>query len=95
MQVVEISPVSRPAAIYQLLGYPGTGKYTVARALMRQLEHVRVEARLIDNQFIANTTFELVPVDGVAPLPPDVWERVRGVRNEILRRVEAPQPPIV
>ena len=43
-----------PPAIYQLLGYPGTGKYTVARALVDQLEAGGATVRLIDNHLVAN-----------------------------------------
>jgi hypothetical protein len=82
-----------PPALYQLLGYPGTGKYTVARALVARLEAAGATARLIDNHYVANPIFGLLPVDGVTPLPPEVWARVRGVRAEVLATIEALSPP--
>jgi adenylylsulfate kinase-like enzyme len=50
-------PIDHPAsvpAVYQLLGFPGTGKYTVAQAIVGQLADRGEPAALLDNHATAN-----------------------------------------
>jgi len=51
----------RPA-VYQFLGFPGTGKFTVATELVRQLNVAGHTAKLLDNHLTANLIFDLVPL---------------------------------
>jgi broad-specificity NMP kinase len=48
-------------AVYQLLGFPGTGKYTVAAAMVEQLAARGEPAALLDNHATANLVWSLVP----------------------------------
>lgn len=48
-------------AVYQLLGFPGTGKYTVAREIVDQLAARSEPAALLDNHATANLIWSLVP----------------------------------
>jgi hypothetical protein len=50
-------------AVYQLLGFPGTGKYTVARAIVEQLAARGEPAALLDNHATANLIWSLVPAE--------------------------------
>jgi hypothetical protein len=66
-------------AVYQLLGYPGTGKYTVAKAMMSQL-HARGEpAALLDNHAFLSLVWQLVPDD--RRFEPAVMARVNELRR--------------
>lgn len=82
-----------PPAVYQLLGYPGTGKYTVGRALVARLEELGATARLVDNHAISNLILGVVPTDGRTPPPPEVWERAGRVRVEVIAAIEQLSPP--
>jgi shikimate kinase len=58
-----------------LIGFAGTGKYTIGLELCE-----RTGARLIDNHLINNPIFRVVNADGVTRLPKGVWERVKQIR---------------
>ena len=80
-------------AVYFLTGFPGTGKLTIARTLADRLEAADETVRIIDNHWIANPIFGLVPHDGVSPLPRGVWDRVGEVASAVFRTVEELTPP--
>jgi hypothetical protein len=61
--------------ILHLIGFAGTGKLTIAQAIL-----ARAPFLLVDNHFINNVVFRLIDTDGKSPLPPRVWENVRKVR---------------
>jgi AAA domain len=61
--------------ILHLIGFAGTGKLTIAHAIL-----ARAPFLLVDNHFINNVVFRLIDTDGKSPLPPRVWENVRKVR---------------
>jgi hypothetical protein len=83
----------RPA-IYLLMGYPGTGKYNVAREVVRQLLEVGHETKLVDNHTIADLLFPLVPqADGSSPLPPQLIVRYQEAREIVLQTIEELSPP--
>jgi hypothetical protein len=50
-----------------LVGFAGTGKLTIGRALAGL-----IGAKVVDNQWINNTIFGLIDCDGVTPLPEGV-----------------------
>jgi len=66
-------------AVYQLLGFPGTGKYTVARAMVEQLAERGEPAALLDNHATANLIWSLVPVE--RRFDADVMARMAELRN--------------
>lgn len=49
-----------PGTIYLSMGFPGTGKLTIARMLAHRLRDQGQEVRVIDNHFINNPIFGLI-----------------------------------
>ena len=66
-------------AVYQLLGFPGTGKYTVAQAMVGQLAARGEPAALLDNHATANLIWSLVPRE--RRFDADVMARLAELRN--------------
>ena len=67
----------RPSLIY-LLGYPGVGKLTVARAIAQ-----KSGAIVVDNQLINLPIMTLFAWDGRAPLPPEIWSQISLIRHAV------------
>jgi hypothetical protein len=82
-----------PRDVFLLLGFPGTGKYTVAKALSAELKRRGVTNRLVDAHYVNNPIFGLVHKDGSTPLDVRVWHRVSEVREAILQTIEELSPP--
>ena len=74
---------SYDTAIVFLLGYPGVGKRTVGGALA-----TLIDAVLLDNARIHGILLEPFRWDGVAPLPPQIWDRVTPIRDALLGVIE-------
>ena len=74
--------------IVALIGFAGTGKYTIGRELCE-----RTGARLIHNHLINNPIFAVVNADGVTRLPPGVWDRVREIRATVYHAIRELSPP--
>jgi hypothetical protein len=70
------------ARVVQLLGYPGTGKYTVAKELVRLLEEDGRSARLLDNHASANLILSLVPTP-IRGIPDEVMARIDHIRDAV------------
>ena len=68
--------------IVVLIGFAGTGKYTIGRELCR-----RTGARLMDNHLINNPIFKVVNADGVTPLPKAIWSKVKDVRRIVYESI--------
>lgn len=64
--------------IIYLIGFSGTGKYTIGQEIAR-----RMGASLIDNQLINGPILAAVQADGMTPLPRDVWNAVAVVREAV------------
>src|ERR1700686_4013097 len=73
--------------IVALIGFAGTGKYTIGRELSE-----RTGARLIDNHLINNPIFTVVNADGVTPLPAKVWDSVKEIRATVYRAIRQLSP---
>lgn len=73
--------------IIVLIGFAGTGKYTIGRALAE-----RTGARLIDNHLINNPIFKVVNADGVTPLPSAVWDKVSKIRRLVYEAIREISP---
>ena len=71
-----------------LIGFAGTGKYTIGRELCE-----RTGAKLVDNHLINNPVFTVVNADGVTPLPAGVWDRVKEVRATVYKTIRDLAPP--
>jgi tRNA uridine 5-carbamoylmethylation protein Kti12 len=78
--------------VYLLVGLPGAGKYTIARALEALLTSRGCTVRVVDNHYMCNPIFRLVAEDGVTPLPAEVRERVREVRAAVTQTIESLSP---
>jgi hypothetical protein len=74
--------------IVVLIGFAGTGKYTIGRELCR-----RTGAKLIDNHLINNSLFTAVNADGVTPLPNAIWGKVRAMRQIVYETIRELSPP--
>jgi hypothetical protein len=81
----------RPA-LFLLIGFSGTGKLTVAKALRSLLMDRGRTVRLVDNHYVNNPIFGLVENDGVRQLPAGTWDMVGEVRDAIVRTVETLSP---
>jgi hypothetical protein len=71
-----------------LIGFAGTGKYTIGRELCE-----RTGAQLIDNHLINNPIFTVVNVDGVTALPARVWDLVKEIRATVYQAIRDLSPP--
>jgi deoxyadenosine/deoxycytidine kinase len=71
-----------------LIGFAGTGKYTIGRELCE-----RTGAKLIDNHLINNPIFKVVEADGITPLPPGVWDKVKTIRAIVYDAIRELSPP--
>ena len=74
--------------IIVLIGFAGTGKYTIGRELCE-----RTGAKLIDNHLINNPVFKVVDADGIKPLPPGVWDKVKRIRAIVYDSIRELSPP--
>lgn len=74
--------------IIVLIGFAGTGKYTIGRELC-----ARTGAKLIDNHLINNPVFSVLNIDGVTPLPVQVWDRVKEIRATVYHAIMELSPP--
>lgn len=70
------------------MGFAGTGKYTIGQGLSRL-----TGAKLVDNHLINNPIFTVVNADGVTPLPPPVWDKVKEMRRIIYTAIRELAPP--
>ena len=74
--------------IVYLIGYAGTGKYTIAREIA-----ALTDAVIVDNHLINNPVFSVVGVDGIKPLPAGIWQKIEGIRRIVLDTIaELAQP---
>jgi hypothetical protein len=66
-----------------ILGYPGVGKRTVGSHLADLLDGV-----LVDNQLINRPLLTLFRWDGKFPIPTEIWDRVKPIREAVLGTIE-------
>ncbi|MFI5282149.1 MAG: chloramphenicol phosphotransferase [Candidatus Dormibacterales bacterium] len=78
--------------LFLLIGFSGTGKLTVAKALLELMTRRGERVRLVDNHYVNNPIFGLLDVDGLRPLPAGTWDRVAEVREAIVRTIETLSP---
>lgn len=89
----DAAPPFRPAIIH-LIGYPGVGKYTVAKEIVRQADQGDRRVVLVDNHLTSNVIFSVLPVDGTDPEPlaRAVWDRVDDVRAALRETIRDLSP---
>jgi hypothetical protein len=73
--------------IIALIGFAGTGKYTVGLELCEL-----TGAKLIDNHLINNPIFKVINPDGITPLPAGVWDKVKVVRAIVYEAIRELSP---
>jgi AAA domain len=69
-----------------LVGFPGVGKLTIARALSRS-----IEATVVDNHWINDPILRLLPKTNSA-VPEAVWPQVAKVRSAVLETIATLAP---
>ena len=74
--------------IVYLLGHPGVGKLTIAKAIC-----AASDARLLDNHLANNVVFSLIRADGKTPLPEAIWDSIAGIREIAFGVIESIAPP--
>ncbi len=81
-------------AIVVVLGYPGTGKFTVSTELVSTLAQEKVPVRLVDNHRVSNVLFDLIAeADGQTVLPSKVLDNVRAMNMIVARTIDELSPP--
>ena len=61
-----------------LIGFAGSGKLTIAKAIQARYDSV-----LVDNHLVNNVIFSMIDPDGKTRLPKDVWVNVGRVRDAV------------
>lgn len=69
-------------AVYQLFAYPGTGKLTIAKEIVRQLRARGEPCALLDNHATHNLVWQLIPEH--RKFDPPVLARVRELRRVLV-----------
>ena len=69
-------------AVYQLFAYPGTGKLTIAKEIVKQLEARGEPCARLDNHATHNLVWQLVPAD--RRFDPPVLAKVFELRRVLL-----------
>jgi len=80
--------ISFDNTVILLMGFAGTGKYTIGQGLSRL-----TGAKLVDNHLINNPIFTAVCADGITPLPPPVWDKVKEIRRIVYDAIRELAPP--
>ena len=80
--------ISFDNTIILLMGFAGCGKYTIGQGLSKL-----TGAKLVDNHLINNPIFTVVHQDGVTPLPPPVWDKVKEIRRIVYNAIRELSPP--
>jgi hypothetical protein len=84
---------TRVPAIVHLIGFPASGKLTIARALAEISSGSGDRFVVLDNHHTANVIFAALDLDEVKPVPLVVWDRVREIFEVLLRTIEELSPP--
>jgi len=79
--------------LYYLIGYPGVGKHTIGKAMVAQAGGLHERLVLVDNHYVNNPIFGLLDVDGIKPLPPEVWAQVAKVSDAVTTTIRELSPP--
>ena len=85
--------MSLSPAIIHLIGHPAVGKYTVAKALVAAAADSGERVVLMDNHATGNLILSILDLEGVDPIPDEVWDRVGEVREVVYRTVADMSPP--
>lgn len=78
--------------VYLLIGFPGTGKYTVAMAMADLLREAGKDVRVVDNHYVANPIIGVVAKEDGVRLPAGIWPLVGQVREAVFTAIEGFAP---
>jgi chloramphenicol 3-O-phosphotransferase len=84
--------VAPPPAIVHLIGYPASGKLTVAKALVEAAAARGQKFVRLDNHLTGDVILSVID-PGLNPIPGVVWERVEDVREVMYRAIVELSPP--
>jgi len=79
--------LAKNGLIVCLVGFPGAGKLTIARALSRLMQ-----ATIVDNHWINDPILRLVTTNDAQPVPEAVWPEVAKVRGAVLETIATLAP---
>lgn len=65
--------------IIYLIGFPGTGKFTISKEIQKLIPAV-----LVDNHLILNPVFSVIEADGKTKIPDKAWDYTRKIRDIVL-----------
>ena len=82
----------RPSIIH-LIGFPASGKLTVARAIAELGATRGRRIVVVDNHLTGNVIFAVIEADGIRPLPESVWDHVDELRETLYRAIAELSPP--
>lgn len=77
--------------IIHLIGFPGIGKLTIAKEMIRN----GTDCVLVDNHLINNPIFSVIRADGKTPLPNETWAKISQIRDIVLSAMETLSLPQV
>ena len=75
-----------------LIGFPASGKLTIARSLADMASTDGARFVVLDNHHVNNVIFAALDIDGITPVPPTVWDRTREVFAVLRRTIEEMSP---
>ena len=81
------------SSIVHLIGFPASGKLTIARALSEAASTDGAPFVVLDNHHFNNVIFPVLDLDGIKPVPPVVWDRTREIAAVLRRTIEELSPP--
>lgn len=81
-----------PPTVFYLIGLPGVGKFTVAKAMARLAAEAGQQLVVVDNHYVNNPIFGVIDTDGSKPLAQAVWDRVAEVGEAIFTTIETLSP---
>ncbi len=74
--------------IIYLIGFAGTGKFTIAQEIAKL-----TNSRVIDNQLVNNPILSVMDPGNDSPLPDQVWAKIRQIRQIVLEAIDALASP--
>lgn len=66
--------------VIYLIGFPASGKYTIAQEICAQDSNFK----LVDNHLINNPIFNVIRLDGITKIPAGVWDNISKIRDAVL-----------
>lgn len=79
--------------VFHLLGHPGVGKLTVARALAARAKAQGTRLIVVDNHLTSLPILAVLDHDGSSALPEGTWELVGEIRDRVHRAICELAPP--